>query len=104
MPVSMESSFSYVACKARALPSNECRGMRKSRVSTLQSEACLLLKLCLTFLAALRSGLPSMPMAKLCIGYVMPISLESFTNRAATRLESKPPAKSKICYSIVQNI
>ena len=44
-----------------------------------------------TFLAANRSGLPSIPIENVWMGYLIPISLAFLTNNAATKLESRPP-------------
>lgn len=52
-----------------------------------------------TFLAASKSGLPSIPIEKVWMGYLIPISLAFLTNRDATKLESRPPVMLKTCYS-----
>ncbi len=45
-----------------------------------------------TFLAANASGLSSMPMENVWIGYWIPTSRDNFTASAVVRLESRPPA------------
>ena len=49
------------------------------------------------FCAAAMSVLPSMPMAKVCTLYLTSSSFNSFTVRAAVKLESRPPAIKIAC-------